>query len=99
MPSESQPTAGERMTLVAEASGLPQAELLRSMLEAAGVRVELLAAGAGVAYGFTVGALARVQLFVECSHVQEALRLLTQIREDNLTSSAEQKYNTFSKHP
>ena len=80
-PSESQLTAGERMTQIAEVYGLPQGELLRSMLEAAGIRVEMLTSGAGRAYGFTIGALARVQLFVEYAHAQEARRLLAQFRE------------------
>jgi hypothetical protein len=69
------------MTQIAEVYGLPQGELLRSMLEAAGIRVEMLTSGAGRAYGFTIGALARVQLFVEYAHAQEARRLLAQFRE------------------
>ncbi len=84
---ESQITAGKRMTQVAEVSGLPQAELVRSMLEASGLRVEILTSGAGIAYGVTVGALARVHLFVGCEHVQEARRLLAKFWEECLTGS------------
>ena len=59
------------------------------MLEASGLRGQLLTSGAGVAYGFTMGVLARVQIFVECVHKREALRLLEPFRGDNLTISAE----------
>ena len=61
---------------MAEVSGLPQAAMVRSMLEAFGLRVEILTSGAGIAYGVTVGALARVHLFVGCAPVQEERRLL-----------------------
>lgn len=72
-----QPTA---MVSVHTAYGMPEAELIRSVLESAGMEVLTTAAGAGVAYGFTVGPMARVEIFVHAGDAEMARTLITEMQ-------------------
>jgi hypothetical protein len=58
------------------AAGLPEANLLRSLLEANGISVLFVGESAGPAYGFTVGTLGRVDLWVPHERQVEAADLV-----------------------
>ncbi len=62
------------------AAGMAEANLLRSMLEAAGISVLFVGESAGPAYGFTVGTLGRVDLWVPRDRQAEADELLASLR-------------------
>lgn len=55
--------------------GIP-AEVLLGLLEAQGIHAYLSQEGAGRAYGFTVGALGRVQILVKASQLEKARQVL-----------------------
>ena len=59
--------------LLEQAAGLPQAELMRSFLEAQGIPVILNQEGAGHALGLTIGPLGWVEVMVP-AHKLEAAR-------------------------
>ena len=58
------------------AAGMAEANLLRSMLEAAGIAVLFVGESAGPAYGFTLGTLGRVDLWVPRDRQTEAGEIL-----------------------
>lgn len=66
----------EKWTVIAEIYGELQAELIRGLLDAQGVRVFLNQEGAGRAYGLSVGPLGLVQLLVPESQSQLAEQIL-----------------------
>lgn len=66
----------EKWTVIAEINGELQAELIRSLLDAQGVRVFLNQEGAGRAYGLSVGPLGMVQVLVPESQGQLAKQIL-----------------------
>jgi hypothetical protein len=55
--------------------GIP-AEVLLGLLEAQGIHAYLSQEGAGRAYGFTGGALGRVQILVKASELERARQVL-----------------------
>ena len=71
----------EPMEVVHTAYGLPAAELIRSLLEAAGLKVLMTPSGAGVAYGFTVGPLARTEIYVPSESAAQARALIATLDE------------------
>ncbi len=62
--------------LVVTAAGMPQAELLRSVLEAQGIQTMLSQEGWGHAMGLTVGSMGRVEVLTPASQVAEARQIL-----------------------
>ncbi len=66
----------DKWELVIEVSGEFQANLLRNLLEAQGIKVFLNQEGAGKAYGFTVGPLGQVQVLVPEHQSQEARQIV-----------------------
>ncbi len=62
----------EHWEVADEVAGELQAELLRGLLEAQGIRVWLSQEGAGRAYGFSFGRLGRVQILVPSDSVEKA---------------------------
>jgi hypothetical protein len=66
----------ERWKLVAEVAGGLQAEILRGMLEAQGIKVWISQEGAGRAYGLGVGSLGKAQILVPAEDVVQANTLL-----------------------
>ncbi|HLD94405.1 MAG TPA: DUF2007 domain-containing protein [Anaerolineales bacterium] len=54
------------------------AELLRGLLEAQGIKVMLSKEGAAIAYGLTVGAFAEIELFVPHSQIGKARDILNE---------------------
>ncbi len=66
----------EKWEVVTEVSGELQADLMRNLLEAQGIKVFLNQEGAGKAYGLTVGPLGQVQVLVPKSKIQEARQIV-----------------------
>jgi len=67
---------GGKWELIIEVSGELQANLLRNLLEAQGIKVFLNQEGAGKAYGLTVGPLGQVQVLVPEQQSQEARQIV-----------------------
>lgn len=61
-------------------SGMVEAEILRGMLEAYGIQVQLVREAAGPAIGLTFGPLARVDLMVYEDQEAEARQILDDYR-------------------
>jgi hypothetical protein len=68
--------AVENWEVAHQVSGELQAELLRGLLEAQGIRVMLNQEGAGRAYGINVGRLGQVQVLVPTSQLEKARSVL-----------------------
>jgi hypothetical protein len=66
----------ERWEVIVEVAGQLQAEIMRGMLEAQGIKVWISQEGAGRAYGLNVGRLGRVQILVPVGEVDQAKALL-----------------------
>ncbi len=66
----------DKWELIIEVSGELQADLLRNLLEAQGIKVFLNQEGAGKAYGLTVGPLGQVQVLVPEHQSQEARQIV-----------------------
>ena len=66
----------EKWELIIEVSGELQADLLRNLLEAQGIKVFLNQEGAGRAYGLTVGPMGQVQVLVPEHQSQEANQIV-----------------------
>lgn len=66
----------EKWEVVIEVSGELQADLLRNLLEAQGIKVFLNQEGAGKAVGLTVGPLGGVQVLVPEHQSQEARQIV-----------------------
>ncbi len=65
-----------RWEVADEVAGDLQAELLRGLLEAQGIRVWLSQEGAGRVYGLALGRLGRVQILVPTDEVEKARSIL-----------------------
>jgi hypothetical protein len=66
----------ERWEVIVEVAGQLQAEIMRGMLEAQGIKVWISQEGAGRAYGINVGRLGRVQILVPAGEVEQSKALL-----------------------
>jgi hypothetical protein len=66
----------DKWELIIEVSGEFQANMLRNLLEAQGIKVFLNQEGAGKAYGLTVGPLGQVQVLVPEHQSQEARQIV-----------------------
>ena len=66
----------EKWEVVEMVQGQLQAEILRGLLEAQGVKVWLNQEGAGAAYGISVGPLGTVEILVPTSAVDQARQVL-----------------------
>jgi hypothetical protein len=66
----------ERWEVIVEVAGQLQAEIMRGMLEAQGIKVWISQEGAGRAYGINVGRLGRVQILVPAAEVEQSKALL-----------------------
>lgn len=62
--------------LLLELNNSVQAELLRGLLEAAGIPVRLSQEGAGRAIGLTVGSMGAIEVLVPDSYIAEASAVL-----------------------
>ncbi|OGO70258.1 MAG: hypothetical protein A2Z49_09175 [Chloroflexi bacterium RBG_19FT_COMBO_56_12] len=66
----------EKWEVVEMVQGQLQAEILRGLLEAQGVKVWLNQEGAGAAYGINVGPLGTVEILVPTSAVDQTRQVL-----------------------
>jgi hypothetical protein len=66
----------EKWEVADEVAGDLQAELLRGLLEAQGIRVWLSQEGAGRVYGLALGRLGRVQILVPSDSVEKARSII-----------------------
>ena len=79
---------GEDIVEVGTASGMLEAEILRGLLESAGIPVFLSHEAAATTYGFGVGPLAEVDLLVPSSKQEEARQLLADYRAGKLADNS-----------
>ncbi len=68
--------ADEEWVLVDKVQGQLQAELLKGLLEAQGIRVWLNSQGASRAYAVTVGTLGLVEILVPTNDAEQAKQVL-----------------------
>jgi len=66
----------ERWQVAGEVAGEIQAEILRGMLEAQGIKVWISQEGAGRVYGLGIGRLGRVQILVPEKDIEQSKALL-----------------------
>lgn len=83
----------ERWEVVAEIAGELQAEILRGMLEAQGIKVWISQEGAGRAYGLGVGSLGKVQILVPAGELELANSLLDDYYSGELENEASDMEN------
>jgi len=62
--------------VITEVAGLPQAELLASMLQANGVEVSLSQESYAHTLGLTVGPISRVQVFINAEQLETARQIV-----------------------
>jgi hypothetical protein len=84
----------EAWEVVEEAFGLPQAELIRSLLEAEGIEVVMSQEGIGHAMGLTVGPAAKVDVLVPANKVELARKILDEYFEDQAPGEDEAEPET-----
>lgn len=77
---------------VYSANGQLEADMIRLMLEAAGLHVLTRGESAGAAYGLTVGPLGEVHVLVRASEVQAANELLTAMEDGQLENPSPNSY-------
>ena len=76
--------------LLVEISGRPEADLLKSYLEASGIEVQLFQEGAGLdIYPVTFGPLAMVQVFVPSVKISDARAGLESFNSPEVDSDTE----------
>ncbi|MBI3760415.1 MAG: DUF2007 domain-containing protein [Chloroflexi bacterium] len=73
------------------AVGMLQANLVKSMLEAASLPVLVYGESAATAYGFTVGDMARVELWVPVDRLVEAEEIVAEFEKGSEKSEGEQE--------
>ena len=73
-----------KWVVVYSSAGQLQANIIKSLLEADGIPVEIAQEGAGVAFGFTVGALGIADILVPEAYEAQARTLLTAMQDGDL---------------
>ena len=68
----------EKIKKIAVLNDPAEAEVLRGLLEAQGIRVMLSKEGASTAYGLTAGAFGEVEVFVSAAQAAEAERIFAE---------------------
>lgn len=71
------------------AAGAFQAEIIRGLLLAAGLPVQIAQEGAGAAYAFTVGPMGEVDVLVPSDRLEEARALLDEYQRGALEDTAD----------
>ena len=74
----------QKLVVVYTTAGAVQANIIKGMLEAAGIPATLSQESAGATFGFTVGALGMVDVLVPETHASEAEALLAAMQEGEL---------------
>jgi len=78
-----------KLVSVYTVAGHGPAEVIRGVLEAAGIPAEISQESAGMVYGFTVGGLGLAHILVAAEHEAEARALLEAMRRGDLMSDDE----------
>ena len=78
----------ERWEVILEVAGEIQAEIMRGMLEAQGIKVWISQEGAGRAYGLGVGRLGKVQILFPAEDVEQSKALLDEYYSGQLENEA-----------
>jgi hypothetical protein len=81
---ESPDPLGEELVVVASVQGMVEAEILRGLLEASGIRVGILPKGPMTAFPFTVGPLGMVDILVLSPQEEAARAVLAEMRAGRL---------------
>jgi len=76
------------LVVVFTTAGGGQAEIIKSLLETAGIPAMISQPGAGAAYGFTVGPLGLVDVLVPEARAAEAEALLAAMQRGDLENDA-----------
>jgi hypothetical protein len=74
----------QSLAVVYTAAGRIEANIVKGMLEAAGIPVELSQESAGTVYGFTVGAMGLVEILVPEQRAVEAKALIEAMQRGEL---------------
>lgn len=74
----------QSFAVVYTAAGRIEADIVKGMLEAAGIPVELSQESAGTVYGLTVGAMGLVEILVPEQRADEAKALIEAMRRGEL---------------
>jgi hypothetical protein len=74
----------QSLAVVYAAAGRIEANIVKGMLEAAGIPVELSQESAGTVYGFTVGTMGLVEILVPEQRAEEARALIEAMRRGEL---------------
>lgn len=74
----------QSLVVVYTAAGRLEANIVKGMLEAAGIPAELSQESAGAVYGFTVGAMGLVEILVPEPHAEAAKALIEAMRRGEL---------------
>lgn len=78
----------KRDEVVYVAEGMLEAESVKILLESFGVTAFLNQESAGIAYGFTVGALGEVDVIVPLTQVEEAKKIIEELESGKLEDNA-----------
>ncbi|MBI5291702.1 MAG: DUF2007 domain-containing protein [Chloroflexi bacterium] len=70
-------------------SGQVEANIIKSMLEAAGIPVMVVQEGAGRAYGLTVGPMGKADILVPEQYAEAARKLLDEMDRGELSGGAD----------
>ncbi|MGH2522011.1 MAG: DUF2007 domain-containing protein [Anaerolineales bacterium] len=76
-----------KLIVVHTTAGAMQANIIKGMLEAAGIPATLSQESAGATFGLTVGAMGMVDVLVPEEHVAEAEELLAAMSQGKLDDS------------
>lgn len=74
--------------VVYTAAGILQAQIIRGLLEAAGLPVNTTQEGAGATYGFTIGPMGEVEVQVPADRLEEARAILSDYERGELEKYA-----------
>ena len=74
----------QSLAVVYTAAGRIEADIVKGMLEAAGIPVELSQESAGTVYGFTVGTMGLVEILVPEQRADEAKALIEAMQRGEL---------------
>ena len=81
----------QKWVVITKVIGELQAELLRGLLEAQGIPVQLAEEGAGRVYGIMVGPLGEVELLVPADYAQDARDVLGRYESGGFAEPAEEE--------
>jgi len=81
--------------LLTEVDGELNAEIMRGLLEAQGIPVNLSQEGAGKVYGLTIGEFGRVEILVPSGYLEQARQVLIDLNNGVFESPIESEETDF----